>query len=234
MIEFLERLVRNYHIEACAITTDSWTSVSNNNYMAITIHSIDHDCNLKTQLLTCMEIYSQHTAENIAIELQGKFNEWAITDKIGAVVSDHAANLKAAIRNCQLRHIPCLAYTINLIVQAAVSEVKTTVVKAKAIVEFFQRSSHAASKLQNMQRQMNFKELKLKQEVPTRWNSLLHMFNRLLETKEPLISTIALMNPILNNISFDEWTVIAEMCKLLKMFEEITIEISSQKTVTIS
>ncbi|XP_075210378.1 uncharacterized protein LOC142317716 [Lycorma delicatula] len=88
-----------YKIEAYAITTDSWTPISNNTYMVTTVNFIVNDCNLKTQLLTCLEICSQHMAENIAIELQGKFSKWAITDKIGAIVSDNVANLNATIHN---------------------------------------------------------------------------------------------------------------------------------------
>lgn len=36
-----------------SITTDSWTSVKNENYNAITCHFIDNKCELKSYLLSC-------------------------------------------------------------------------------------------------------------------------------------------------------------------------------------
>ena len=39
-----------------------------------------------------------HTAENIADELKAATDEWGITQKIVAVVTDNAANIVAAIR----------------------------------------------------------------------------------------------------------------------------------------
>lgn len=142
--------------------------------------------------------------------------------------------MKAAITLCGWRNIPCFAHTINLIVQSGVEKISAIKTKAKSTVEYFKKSTQAYNKFHNMQKQMNCKELNLKQEVPTRWNSSLYMFERLLEVKEPLISTLALTNPQLNNITEVEWNVISEACEVLRLFEEITVEMSSQKNVTIS
>lgn len=219
---------------AVAITTDSWTSIANQNYIGITAHYIGEFGDLKTSLLTCLEYTESHTAENLSVQLNQCVEEWGIKDKIVAVVSDNAANLKATVRLCGWRHLPCFNHTINLIVQSGVEEIFDIKTKAKSIVEFFKRSPQAYKKLHNTQKQMGWKELKLKQEVPTRWNSTLMMFERLLEVKEPLISTLAITNPSLNQLTPDEWGIIDEACKLLKIFEEVTIEMSTEKKVSVS
>lgn len=74
----------------------------------------------------------------------------------------------------------------------------------------------------------------MKQEVSTRWNSTLLMFERLLETKEPLISTLALTNPNLESLSENEWDIISKACEVLKLFKEITPEMCYFKPIILS
>jgi hypothetical protein len=57
-----------------------------------------------------------HTAENIAAELVRIADEWNITEKVVAIVTDNAANMVVAIRITRWKHIPCFAHTLNLIV----------------------------------------------------------------------------------------------------------------------
>lgn len=217
-----------------SLTFDSWTSIANENYIAITAHYIGESGDMKSSLLECVENSQSHTAVNLSEELNKCVEKWGIRNKIVAVVSDNAANVKAAITLCGWRNIPCFAHTVNLIVQNGIEVISQIKTKGKAIVEYFKKSPQAYNKLNNMQKQMNCKELRLKQEVPTRWNSCLYMFERLLEIKEPLISTLALINPQLNSLSEADWDIIREACELLKLFEEITVEMSSQKNVTLS
>lgn len=40
---------------------------------------------------------------------------------------------------------------------------------------------------------MKYPVLKLKQDVITRWNSTYDMFNRRIETRDPLVSTLAMI-----------------------------------------
>lgn len=61
------------------------------------------------------------------------------------------------------------------------------------MVEYFKRSSNANAKLNQVQEQMGFPVLKLKMDVCTRWNSTWEMIKRLTERKEPIISTLALL-----------------------------------------
>jgi len=53
-------------------------------------------------------------------------------------------------------------------------------------VRHFKHSSNATGKLKNVQFQMNLPPLKVKQDMPTRWNSGLIMMGRLINIKSPL------------------------------------------------
>ncbi|XP_072386859.1 E3 SUMO-protein ligase ZBED1-like [Diabrotica undecimpunctata] len=50
-----------------SITTDSWTSVSTESYMAITCHYIDQNFNLKNSILAVTKLKEHHTAENLEV-----------------------------------------------------------------------------------------------------------------------------------------------------------------------
>ncbi|CAH2090912.1 unnamed protein product [Euphydryas editha] len=83
-----------------------------------------------------------------------------------------------------------------------------------------------------MQQQLNLGELKLKQDVPTRWNSTYDMLQRLLSAKDAVIATIAIMRQelALNN---DDWVVIESAASILKLFYDITVETSAEKNVSL-
>lgn len=76
-------------------------------------------------------------------------------------------------------------------------------------------------------------QLRLKKDVPTRWNSTYYMLKRIAEVKDPLISTLALVNPQLQTLSLEEWEMVKETCEVLQPFEEVTVELSAERYVKI-
>ncbi|KAJ8353165.1 hypothetical protein SKAU_G00207320 [Synaphobranchus kaupii] len=119
-------------------------------------------------------------------------------------------------------------------VKDALRVVKPTVDKVKAIVEFFHRSTVATEKLKSTQRQMGMPELRPKQECATRWNSTFYMLKRILESKDAIISTLAVINAPVDTLSQEEWDTVKEVCPVLEPFEEMTVEISAESYVTAS
>jgi len=120
-----------------------------------------------------------------------------------------------------------------LITQCGLELIKEVHKKVKKIIEHFKHGSQAAAKLKNTQVQMNYPVLKLKQDVITRWNSTSDMFNRSLETKDPLVSTLAMIGNI-KTLTASNFNLMDYYCKLFKPFKEVTIELSSEKGVSIS
>jgi len=91
------------------------------------------------------------------------------------------------------------------------------------------------SKLNDFQKQLGLPVLKLKQDCPTRWNSTYDMINRIISIKDPIIATLAVLgNMELNCLSPQEWIILENARIILKIFYEITIEISAEKYVTLS
>lgn len=84
---------------------------------------------------------------------------------------------------------------------------------------------------------MGAPQIKLKQDVATRWNSTYDMFRRILDIQEPLQYTINSLQstaPQLEQITSADINSIKIACDVLRIFYEITEEVSSEKTVSVS
>lgn len=221
--------------EYISFTTDSWTSLNNDSFVAITVHCIDNiECVLKSHLLGCYFYEKSHTAINLSEFMNKCFDEWEISEKIRIAVSDNAANITSAINlNKNWRHIPCLAHSLNLIAQSGLLDIQNVHKKVKSIVEFFKRSTKSYIKLKQTQTQMGHPLLKLIQDVTTRWNSTYDMFLRCIDIKEPLISTLAIIGNV-DNLSPEDFVIMEHYCSIFKPFKEMTVELSSEKGVSIS
>ena len=95
----------------------SWTSHSTENYIAVTAHYITAEWEIWSYLLECFKYSERHTAENLRDELLRVIREWKLEEKVVAVCTDNAANITAAVKLAKLKHLPCFAHTLNLVVK---------------------------------------------------------------------------------------------------------------------
>lgn len=219
---------------AICITTDAWTSSVQDGYVAITAHFIDTDTHkLCTVMIGCIEFEERHTSLNLKSFLETKFEEWNIRQYVNVIVSDNAANILSAVRLGGWRSLSCYAHTINLVVQSSLDAISDTMRRVKDVIEYFHRSAPAKKKLAEIQEQMNISPLKLKQDVVTRWNSTYDALQRIIKIKEALIATLAIMRPDIS-LPQDDWLTIEKATDLLKIFYEITVEISGEMYVSAS
>ncbi|CAG9840430.1 unnamed protein product [Diabrotica balteata] len=224
-------------VDAVCLTTDGWTSINNQSFISITVHFIDDDNGkqiIKSYLLGCIPFDERHTTENVSDQLKIQADEWGISNKIACVISDNAANITAAIKATSWALFPCFAHTFNLVLQAGIMEIQEQVNKVKAIVQFFKKNSSALTKLRGMQTQMGLPELKLKEDVGTRWNSTYDMLSGILLVKPAVVDLLAGDEPHLNTLSLSDWNILEKSVKVLKLFYQITEEISAETSVTIS
>ena len=120
-----QEIVKKLHVdldlaENVATRTDIWTSVQTKGYITLTAHYITPDWELKSPVLATVHLLNEHTADNIASELEKVTNKWRIKDKTVCVVTNNAANMIAAAHISAWRHLPCFAHTLNLAVTDAI------------------------------------------------------------------------------------------------------------------
>ncbi|KAI5750503.1 hypothetical protein M8J76_016232 [Diaphorina citri] len=222
-------------VSSVCLTTDSWTSINTENFLAVTAHCVLND-ELVGFLLDCVEYPERHTSVNLAGAIKAIAIEFGIEKKIVSVTTDNAPNIVGAIGLNEWAHIPCFAHSLNLVVQSSLkSNMQGTVTKIKNIVKHFKSSTHAMAKLRATISQMNLPELKLKQDVDTRWNSTFDMMDRFLKLKDAIISTMALLNiQNIEPLTSNDWLLTSQAVNILDIFNEITIEVSAEKSPTLS
>ncbi|XP_041361859.1 E3 SUMO-protein ligase ZBED1-like [Gigantopelta aegis] len=185
-----------------ALTTDGWTSRATQSYVTITTSHITEDWNLKSFVLQTRELPESHTGVNIAQVLTDAISEWGL-NKNPPLVTDNAANMEvAAIEAGCIPHIGCYAHTLNLAAQRGlkVNSVSRILARVRRVVSFFHRSTTAAALLKEKTKRQGLKNVKLLQDVPTRWNSACDMLERFLEL-QPAIYAALVAKEIRSNVN---------------------------------
>lgn len=114
-------------------------------------------------------------------------------------------------------------------------QIKILLKKFRSLVGFFKRSEVGNRHLVEKQKQLGLiNTLKLKQDVRTRWNSTLVMLERLFKLKEPVTIVLMSLRDGQSNLTPSQWDVVEDVIPLLQPFDKITVELSSEKTPTIS
>lgn len=107
--------------EVCCISTDTWTSIQMLGYMAVIVHLVDSDFNLKSHTIAVQNIVGSHTAENLQNELVKVFNDWEILNKVRFSITDNGANVVKACKllktSFNVEHFRCSGHVLNLIVK---------------------------------------------------------------------------------------------------------------------
>lgn len=226
-------------IENLSMTTDTWTSNSMQSYITITIHFF-HENSLKSCVLTTVPLKQSHTADNMKEIVHEILTKWQIRDKIVCITTDNGQNVCKMVRLLGIRHMPCFAHTLNLVIDDSlcddIPELKDLIEKCKKIVKFFKQSNVATLSLQQEQRERNpnVEPLQLIQEVSTRWNSLYYMMKRILKLIDSLTIVQRKLPQAPEIITPDEEKTLRDIVLLLDVFEQATKMISGEQYPTSS
>lgn len=228
---FKEKIMK---LDSVTLTTDIWTdTMQTRSFLGVTMFFFDGD-KIDSITLGVYDLTQSHTAEYIASMLLQCCEEWGIdTGKVQAVVTDAGANIFKAVEIAfgKKYHIPCFAHMLNLVGQKSIEktvDLPELINSVKKIVTWFKQSVVASDELRKKS------DLKLIQDVSTRWNSTFYMIERFLKFR-PAINTIinchASAPPMLTARDIID---LNDICEILRPIEVATREVCGEKYVTCS
>lgn len=220
---------------AVSLTSDMWTSINTDAYLAITCHYIDDSDKMNTVLLDVEKFPDRHAVENMALVKKNVMMEWAIKDKVKCLVTDAAANMIACAKILQVRHSVCIAHALNTMVKKSFDQVPALCDirnKAKKVVTYFRSSTSAKEMLTQVQKEMNRPARKLVNDVETRWNSTLHMLQWLHEERQTVGASLASLKTDIAPLHAQDYEAIQQILCVLAPFHLATVELSEEKRVS--
>ena len=153
------------------------------------------------------------------------FQEWNIhEEQLHLFVVDNAANMRRAMLDGDLPHIGCFSHTLQLIIHDGVLSqryVKDIVAVCRSIVGHFKRSQLASSRLKEIQTSLGCPLHRLRQDVPTRWNSTLYMLESISQQKMAIAAYAAKCSDI-PQLSARQLAITDKIIAILKPIEDVT------------
>ena len=209
-----------------SLTTDIWTSTNcHHSFLSLTAHFIVcASMEKKDVMLTSWLFDESHTGANISSAILSRLQAWEIEEKVVCVVRDNAANMVSGLNIANVKSLPCLAHSLQLIIKDGVllqPSVMQLLSCARSIVGHYHRSNVAFNTFRQIQSQLNLPVHVLIQDVATRWNSSYYMLERLLEQKKAITASNAECQPP-TELRSHQWVLAEKVVKLLKVFEEAT------------
>ena len=109
---------------AISLTSDMWTSINTDAYLAVTCHFVDASTSLQSIVLGVLHFPQAHNAENLARVKGSTFVrvESTTAGKVTCLVTDGAANMGACAKELCLHHTICVAHMLNLLIKKALGQ----------------------------------------------------------------------------------------------------------------
>ncbi|KAF7123666.1 hypothetical protein RHSIM_Rhsim12G0090800 [Rhododendron simsii] len=180
------------HQRVC-LTTDTWTSVQNLNYMCLMGHFIDENWRYQKKILNFC-VVPNHKGDTLGRMVEECLLDWGI-DKFLTVTVDNASsnNLliaylerktkdrKTTILNHEFLHVRCSAHILNLIVREGLQEIDIPIARVRNMVRYVRSSpSRMAEFWSCVEKEKIMCRLKPCLDVSTRWNYTYFMLERAL------------------------------------------------------
>ncbi|KAI3694988.1 hypothetical protein L1987_77975 [Smallanthus sonchifolius] len=219
------------------LTSDLWSSITTDGFMALTAHYVDENWVLRKKVLKFRVTPPPHGGSILAQHLIDFLVDWGIEKKIFTMTLDNARYndiLVDRLRSHLLlndvlvcdgdyTHVRCSAHVLNLIVQAGLKVIEGAIEKVRESVKYVRGSAARKSMFAKCIQQLSLKCGKhVCQDIVTRWNSTYLMLESALAYRRAY-AQLALVDSNYKTLpSVEEWTRVEKITRFLKPFYEIT------------
>lgn len=180
----VKNLVAPVNAPHMAFTTDCWSGTTES-LMSLTGHFIDNIWTRKQVVLNVKTMTGSHTGNYIREMFLTMLEYWEIhTERVVLVLRDSGANMVKGMRLAELPDFSCSAHTLQLVINDGLSSQRAVldiIAMLKSCATHFDHSVLAKQRLRAIQEELGLPKHSIIQAVQTRWNSTLHMLQRMFE-----------------------------------------------------
>ncbi|KAL0431053.1 UNVERIFIED_CONTAM: putative AC transposase [Sesamum radiatum] len=176
----LKKLLKSQRV---CLTTDTWTSIQNLNYMCLTAHWIDDSWKLQKKILNFL-VVENHKGATIGRVIEECLVEWNIEDILTLTVDNASSNdltidylkrnskWKRSILDNRFLHVRCCAHIVNLIVKDGLNEQSNCIIRIRNAIKYVRSSP---SRFRIFKKCVDMEKIESKHlvslDIDTRWNS---------------------------------------------------------------
>ncbi|KAM5551467.1 hypothetical protein ABKV19_026350 [Rosa sericea] len=191
----LKKELRNHCL---CLTTDTWTSVQNINYMVVTAHFIDAGWTLHKRILN-FRVIPDHQGNSIGKLLEACLLDWEV-ERVLTISVDNASANKVAIEYVRKKmlgwekqlvlggkylHVRCLAHILNLIVRSGLKMMEKSIASIRNAIRYVRSSGQRLDVFKQCAENEKVESKKVCiLDVPTRWNSTFLMLDTALQLRK--------------------------------------------------
>lgn len=220
-----------------SIQLDGW-SQHHHGYMGLLANYITKDWKRARVCLACTPFDISHTGQNVARWLEMECDKWNLTEAVGVVTTDTAANMLKMMEYLPIhfQHGGCLNHILQLVIKDELFEkpsIKSLIKTCRALCSFANQSVSFSQSLVRKQMEEGTEESKcllLQQDVPTRWNSSFLMFKRFLQIQtavRALLLEDTWQNKLEVSLTNADWSLMEKVVTVLDIFYEATLRFSA-------
>lgn len=242
-----------------SLTTDTWTSIQNINYMVLTAHFIDDGWRVHKRILNFCVI-RDHKGKTIGQLVESCLISWGI-DKVFTIVVDNASPNQVAldymkektnnwdnlILKGEFLHLRCCCHILNLIVRDGMEELDSSIESIQNCVKFIRSSPARLAKFRKCaaQEKVDYKGGIIPLDVCTRWNSTYFMLDIAVKFRKAFMrmedEDTQFETYFQDNVAEKkrdgppnaaDWDKATRLVKFLKIFYDATLSFSGTKVVT--
>ncbi|XP_030640801.1 zinc finger BED domain-containing protein 4-like [Chanos chanos] len=221
--------------QCLAFTTDCWSSTTES-LMSLTCHFIDNSWKRNQVVLNTKAMHGSHTDQYIREIFLGMLDDWGIgQNRVMLVLRDNGANMVKGMKLVDLPDLSCTAHLLQLVVNDGLMSQRAVIditAMLKKCATHFHHSVLAKERLGAIQNELGLPKHSLIQAVPTRWNSTLHMLQRMLEQRCALNAYAGKYGGY-ECPNADQWDIVSNLVETLLLVEEVTLDVS-QNTSSLS
>ncbi|CAN0826992.1 Zinc finger BED domain-containing protein RICESLEEPER 2 [Linum grandiflorum] len=256
--------MKEFFADSCAgrvsITTDTWTSVQNFNYMCITAHYVGKDWKLHKKIINFTQITS-HKGDDIGETIATCLEEWGLKNLFTVTLDNASANdvawkyLKKKVKewgtdfiDSKYLHVRCVAHITNLVVNEGLDKIAMSVRRVRESIRWVRAS---AARIAKFNTQVDAQGIQSKKMVsldcPTRWNSTFLMLETTIiyenvftvlqaidETFEEDVNEKKTSDGVpLGPPTAEDWKSVKNLTRFLKFFHGMTLMASGIKYCTV-